>query len=350
VRFLPYGPSRFASYVTVPIADAARNARHVRGEQRFLVVRDPRRNPGFYDIVLDWLALHFPQIRARFELHTLPFPVRDWDRYALHIPWLQDPVEAWSPGAFRMANRLAARCDAHGVPIVNRVERLANTGKAEGARRIATAGLRTPQTARITDPQEFHETRSGIPLPLFVREEFLHGGPMVRADTDDEVRAIDLTRFRWPLAVELIDVRSPDELYRKYRYVVAGDVGVSLSTHVSPGWVTKGESLKQVYTDALRDEDIEYISRPEPNHGRFVAARTALELDFIAFDYGIDANGEPVVWEANPYPFIHLLGGRRQYRTKPTFRVFAAMTTMYLSRAGLEVPDQLTDVLEDVDQ
>jgi hypothetical protein len=334
----------------VPVADARRNARHVRGGARFLVVRDPRKNPAFYDIVLDWLAERFPDLRAKFELHTFPFAVRNWERYALHIPWLQDPVERWSPAAFRMANRLAARCDAHGVPVVNRVDRLANTGKAEGARRIATAGLRTATTARITDPDVFYETRLGVPLPLFVREELGHGGPMVRAETDDEVRGIDLTGFRRPLAVELIDLPSPDGLYRKYRYVVAGDVGVSLSTHVSPEWVTKGESLKQLFTDALRDEDIAYISRPEPNHNRFVAAREALGLDFIAFDYGLDANGEPVVWEANPYPFIHILGGRREYRTKPTHRVFAAMTALYLSRAGLDMPAELTDVLHDMDQ
>jgi hypothetical protein len=196
----------------------------------------------------------------------------------------------------------------------------------------------------------FRETRLGLPLPLFVREELGHGGPMLRADTDDEVRAIDVSGFRRPLAVELIDVRSADGLYRKFRYVVAGDVGISLSTHVSPGWVTKGESLKQLFTDELRDEDIAYINRPEPNHDRFVAAREALALDFIAFDYGVDLNGEPVVWEANPYPFVHILGGRREYRTKPTHRVFGAMTALYLSRAGLEVPPKLAEVIAGADQ
>ncbi|MEY2402901.1 MAG: hypothetical protein QOD38_452 [Acidimicrobiaceae bacterium] len=349
-RFRPYAPSRFLSYVTVPIADAVQNARHVSGDERFLVVRDPRRQPGFYDVLLDWLSLHFPELRAKFELHTLPFVVRDWDRYALHIPWLQDPVAAWSPGAYRWANRLAAQCDRRQIPVVNRVDRLENAGKAEGARRIAAAGLRTPATARITDAAAFRATRLGLPLPLFVRRELGHGGPMLRADTDDEVRAIDVTPFTRPLAVELIDVRSDDGLYRKYRYVVAGDVGIPLSMHVSSDWCTKGESLKQLYTEALRDEDIAYVSRPEPHHDRFVAAREALELDFVAFDYGLDANGEPVVWEANPYPFIHLLGGRRRYRAKPTFRVFAAMTALYLTRAGIDVPPDLTDVVNGVDQ
>jgi len=123
-----------------------------------------------------------------------------------------------------------------------------------------------------------------------------------------------------------------------------------LSMHVSPDWRTKGEALKTLYSDALRDEDVAYIGRPEPHHSLFVAAREALELDFVAFDYGIDADGAPVVWEANPYPMIHLLDGRRRYRTKPTFRVFAAMTALYLTRAGVEVPPDLADAVNGVDQ
>ncbi|MEY2447512.1 MAG: hypothetical protein QOH79_988, partial [Acidimicrobiaceae bacterium] len=39
-----------------------------------------------------------------------------------------------------------------------------------------------------------------------------------------------------------------------------------------------------------------------------------------------------------------------RYRAKPTFRVFAAMTALYLTRAGIDVPPDLTDVVNGVDQ
>lgn len=324
-------------YAGMALWDALRNLRHAWGERRFLVLHHPAKQPFMYDVLLDWLAVFHPDVRALFELHVLPFPVRDWSRYALHLPWLQDPVEAWSPATYRRAARLAAACDRHGVPVVNRVESLRNAAKSEGSRRIASAGFRTPRMARIDDPAEFRRTLLGIPLPLFVREDEGHGGPMLRADTADEARALALESFRRPVAVELVDLRGPgDGLYRKYRYVVAGETGVRQSLHVSRAWAARGSDT--VFDEALRDEEVAFVEGPEPEHERFVAARKALGLDFVAFDYSLDASGRPVVWEANPFPFLHFVGGRRRYRRAATERVLAAMVALYLSRAGMEVP------------
>lgn len=329
-------------YAGMALWDALRNLRYAWSDRRFLVLHHPARQPFMYDVLLDWLAVFAPEARALFELHVLPFPVRDWSRYALHVPWLQDPVEAWSPSTFRRAARLAAACDRHGVPVVNRVERLANAAKSEGSRRIASAGFRTPRMARIEDPAEFRRSLLGIPLPLFVREDEGHGGPMLRADTEEEARALPVESLRRPVAVELVDVRSPaDGLYRKYRYVVAGDAGVRQSMHVSRAWAARGSDT--VFDEPLRDEEVAFLASPEPDHARFVAAREALGLDFVAFDYSLDAAGRPVVWEANPFPFLHFVGGRRRYRKAATERVLAAMTALYLSRAGMDVPADFLD-------
>ncbi len=333
-------------YARLTVLDAAQNWRYARGDRRFLVVRHPRVAPFFYDLLLDWLARCFPDVRALFELHPLPWRVRDWSRYALHAAWLQDPVQRWSPSAYRWAHRLGEACDRHGVPVVNRVDRLVNAVKSTSARLIATAGIRTAKMAPITDAEEFRASRLGIPLPLFVREDWGHGGPLLRADTEAEARALPIERFAHPVAVEHVDVRSPsDGLYRKYRYVVCGDRGVAQSLHVGRDWCVRGGPERTVYTDDLRDEEIAFTSRPEPNHARFVAARRALGLDFVAFDYGFDRDGELVVWEANPYPYLHVVAGRRAYRNGPTTRVLAAMTAMYLDRARLPLPDGLEDVL-----
>jgi hypothetical protein len=310
----------------------------VTGDRRFLVVRDPVYEPLFYDVVLNWLALYLPAVRGLFELRTFPCRVRDWDRYALHVPWLQDPVQQWGPRTYELANRLAAECDLHGVPVVNRVDRLLNAAKSNGARRIAEAGLRTPRMALIGDQDEFRETRLGIPLPLFVREDWGHWGPMLRADTEAEVRNLPLHGFARPVAVELIDVRDPaDGLYRKYRYVVAGEVGVPQTLHVSREWAVRGDIEHAVFNESILDEELSYIGSPVPDHDKFVAAREALGLDFVAFDYSLDSDGRPVVWEANPYPSFHFSLGRRHYRGGPTARALAAMTRVYLERAGMAV-------------
>jgi hypothetical protein len=322
----------------------AENLRHVRGDRRFLVVRDSRHHL-IYDVVLNWLALHFPDIRAMFELHTLPCrPIR-WSRYALHLPWLPDPVQEWSPSAYQQANRLARRCDQQRVPIVNRVDHLPNAGKSRAAELVAATGIRTPRMARIENFEEFRETRLGIPLPLFVREDWGHGGRLIRADSDAEVRALPVHEFTRPVAVELVDVQSDDGLFRKYRYVVCGARGIRQSIHVSQDWCVRGSPEYAIFTEALRDEEIDFTERSEPDHTRFIDARDALGLDFVAFDYSLDPRGELVMWEANPLPALHFSVGRRRYRSIPTTRVLAAMTELYLDRAGMTAPDSLTELV-----
>jgi hypothetical protein len=271
--------------------------------------------------------------------------VRDWSRYAVHAAWLQDPVQRWSPAAYRFANRLATECDRRGIAVVNRVDRLVNATKSTAARLLTEVGVHTPVMAPITDVAAFRATRLGLPLPLFVREDWGHGGPLRRADTDAEVRALPVERYRRPVAVELIDAPGPDGLYRKYRYVVCGERGVPQTVHIATDWCVRGSREQTVYTEALRDEEIAFTRRPEPHHARFVDACRALGLDFVAFDYGYDRNGALVVWEANPYPYLHFVGGRRAYRALPTTRVLGSLAALYLERAGLPVPDELRDLL-----
>jgi hypothetical protein len=322
------------------LKDAATNRRLATSLARFLVVRHARKNQRFYDALLHWLETHHPSIRARFELRHLPCSVRDWSQFALHIPWLQDPVQAWSPTAFRQANRLAAECDAHAISIINRVDRLSNAGKARGAKLIATAGIRTARMARINDPNLFRETGNGLQFPFFVREDWRHGGPLYRVDSSLELRNVPLRKFRRPVAVEFIDVQNPrDGLYRKYRYLAAGDVGFALSMHPCRSWFAKGSHTE--FNDSLRDEEVAYLNQPDPNQDSFQKARRVLELDFVAFDYSYDRDGRLVVWEANPFPAIQFGTVHRQYRWPAVARAFAAMTRLYLTRAGLAAPPEI---------
>src|SRR5262245_14875026 len=317
--------------------DAQRNHRWATEEQRFLIVRHPRNKPHFYDVLLTWLEEHHPNLRRRFDLQRLPCHISDWRPYVLCVPWLQDPVQAWSPTAYDQANRLAAVCDARAIPIINRVDRLTAAGKASGASLIAKAGIRTAKMARIDDQALFRETRCGLTLPLFVREDWRHCGPVIRMDSEAEVRRARLSQFRRPVAVEFVDVRSPaDGLYRKFRYLAAGEIGFPLSMHPSKAWFVKGSNT--VFSDALRDEELHFLLHADPNHERLQAARHLLGLDFVAFDYSYDPEGRLVVWEANPYPTIHFGTAHRRYRWPAVARGLAAMTLLYLQRAGLAIP------------
>ena len=352
------------------------------GEPRFLVVRHARRKRHFYDVVLDWVAQHFPRLRTLFDVWDLPdetardFPHRPdllvWRRlaglakrlvrrdraplrllrgglpahsdYRLHLAWLQDPVEQWSTATHARACGLAAECDSRGIPVINRVDRLTNAAKATAARLITAAGIRTPRMAVIHDAAEFRETRLGLPLPLFVREDWGHCGRMWRADTPAEVRRLPLAKLKRPVAVEIVDVRDPrDGLCRKYRYVAAGEVGVSHHVQASSDWITRGDN--RVVTDATRAEELDYITRPDPYHAELQRARRALGLEMIAFDYGLTQSGELILWEANPFPHIKFSKRLLAYRNAALHRTLLAILHLYLTTAGLPVPSEIEDGL-----
>jgi hypothetical protein len=336
-----------AAFANLPLAwhDARRNRQFVAAAERFLIVRHSGNKPHFYDVLLKWLQANHPSVRARFELRQLNCSIRDWKRYVLHVPWLQDPVQAWSPTAYVQANRLAAECDARGVPIINRVDRLSNAGKVEGAQRISSTGIRTAKMERITDHELFREICCGLEFPLFVREEWRHGGPIHRADSRTEAQRLPLWQFRRPVAVELVEVQDPrDGLFRKYRYAATGDRGFPVSMHPCRSWYAKGSHTE--FNDSLRDEELAFLSQPDPNHLRLQAARRALGLDFVAFDYSYDRGGNLIVWEANPYPHIQFGSIHRQYRWPAVARLLAAMSCLYLSHAGLDVPAKLEEQLQ----
>jgi len=325
--------------------DFRQNRRLATAGERFLVVRHAAKRPYFYEVLLNWLEEFHPSVRARFELNQIGSRVPDWASYVLHLPWLQDPVQAWSPTAYQQANRLAAACQARGIPIINPVDRLANAGKESGASLIGTTGIRTPRIVRITDRRLFRQTRYGLELPLIVREDWRHGGLVCRADSPAEFGRIPLRRFERPIAVEFIDVRNPaDGLCRKYRYTAAGEVGIAQSMHPCKSWYAKGAHTE--FNERLRDEELAFISEVDPNHSRLQAARRALQLDFVAFDYSYTRDGRLVVWEANPYPVIQFGSEHRRYRWPAVQRVLAAMARLYLVRAGLDVPSDLEQKLQ----
>ncbi len=144
--------------------------------------------------------------------------------------------------------------------------------------------------------------------------------------------------------MEFLETRDPrDGFYRKYRYVAAGDTGVPLHLHVKDHWFVKGAN--QLYSEEIRNEDVAYISGPDPNHEALQRARRALKLDFVAFDYSYDRAGRLVVWEANPYPYFHFIGGRRAYRSPAVERAFAAILKLYHERSGLPVPGEVERLL-----
>ncbi|MBF2098045.1 MAG: hypothetical protein IGQ88_06675 [Gloeomargaritaceae cyanobacterium C42_A2020_066] len=327
--------------------DALHNQSLPKDTPRILVLRHPYCQTNFYQIVLDWAKLNCPEILYHFELRILPCETHTWPEVSLHIPWLQDPVQQWSTKAYAKAQAIAEQCRSRNIPIINPVDKLLNATKLAGSCRIAQAGLRTPKMVAITNLSQFKQDLGNLKLPLFIREDWGHGGKITQLDTEDEVSTLTLEGFVRPIAVERVDAQSKDGLYRKYRYIVAGQRGISHHLMITPNWITRGED--RLFTEETRAEELAYIQAPDPNHSRFQAALEKLELDFVAFDYGYDKNGDVIVWEANPFPFIHFSGpdGLLLYRQTAIHRTLAAMLALYLERAGLAVPEPIRVLLSE---
>ncbi len=327
----------------VKLNDARINRQWKASGERFLVVRHAARQPYFYRQFLEFVAGNYPELRRLFELRLLPCRLHDPSKYVLQIPWIQDPLEDWSPRGYRQAWRLQRDCVRHGVPIVNRVDCHKNASKLEGARRIARAGFRTPRMAPIADVQHFRNTLCGLELPLLVRENHGHGGTSFLVRSPADIAEIPWHKYRCPLAVEFIDVSSPrDGAFRRYRFFTGGDIGISQTVQISLGWEARRRT--RVASNLADDEEYEYVTTPNPHREQFLEAREFLGLDLVAFDYSYDREGNIVVWEANPYPFVALSPLKnRVHAPWLTARTFAVMLSCYLQKAGLTLPDGLRE-------
>ena len=314
--------------------------------KRFLVVRHAARKPYFYGQFLSFVAENYPELRRLFELHLLPCRLRDPSMYRLQIPWMQDPLEEWSPRGYRQAVQLQNDCDHHGIPTINRVDRHKNASKLEGACRIARAGLRTPRMAPIADIQAFRENLCGFELPLLIRENYGHGGTNFVVRSPADVAEIPWDKFRCPLAVEFVDVSNPrDGTCVRYRFFAGGDVGFSHSVHVSLGWEVRGGT--RVNSNLADNAEYDYLTSSNPHRAQFLEARELLGLDLVAFDYSYDRDGKIVVWEANPHPLVVLsTKNKRAHARWLTDRAFALMLSCYLQKAGMDLPQGLREFTE----
>ena len=329
------------SVLHVPYAavDARQNATWCGDGPRILVVRHSAKHPYLQQYYLNWLAREFPKLRALFELRLLPCRVRDWSPYRLYIPWIQDPACDWMPPAsYTRALELEAECTAHRIPVINSLKKTGSFNRSVAAEKLTAAGISTPRVVTMSNPRQFRDDLGGLDFPLIVREDRGHGKAVTRVRNRTELDSIALERMRRPIAVQWVDTSAADGMFRKCRFVVAGTVGVRRHLIVSRHWEVRAE--KRVASDRTRREELDYLTASAPEHALLERARRALDLQWAAFDYSFEASGEPIIWETNPYPRLSFPPAPQHHYTHPYVeRSLAVMTHMYLTAAGLPVPD-----------
>jgi hypothetical protein len=207
------------------------------------------------------------------------------------LNWLQDPLDV-RPLEARLARGVERRALARGLPVVNRCDALDRGRKSVQSRILRAAGFDSPPVG----PPE------STPFPMVVRGDAEHAARAHLCRSRADLEALDLTAIREPVASPFVETRGGDGLYRKYRYFLAGGRGCPRHLQVSRHWLVRMASRD--LAAAHVEEELRYVSAPDPHHDLLDAARRALGLDMVAFDYSLRPGGGVVIWEANPQPTI----------------------------------------------
>jgi Tfp pilus assembly protein PilF len=199
------------------------------------------------------------------------------------------------------------------VRALNPPKRVAATGREALAERLdGLEGLRTPRVRSV--PRELFHRRlaaatlavEGWQCPLLLRAVgYQSGHHFTRVETFDQ---LDAAGAALPgehlLAIEWLDGRGSDGLFRKYRaMLLAGEI-YPLHLAISRQWKVHYFSSDMAVSEAHRAEELRYLADPKGVIGEraMTALRRigqALDLDYAGIDFALDSAGAVLVFEAN---------------------------------------------------
>jgi glutathione synthase/RimK-type ligase-like ATP-grasp enzyme len=235
------------------------------------------------------------------------------------------------------------------APVINPPAAVLATGRAAMARRLAgIAGVVTARMAMVSrellaEPDAAKTlARMGFAFPLLLRSPGFHGGEhFLRLASSDELpAALDALPGRELLAIEYLNARDVDGKCRKYRAMTIDGRLYPLHCAVSRDWKIHFFSAEMTDSAEHRAEDAAFLAdMPAALGPRAMAAlkaiQTALGLDYGGIDFGIDRNGNVLLFEANATMAILPPGAdaKWDYRRPAVERVCRAVRAMLVRRA-----------------
>ena len=238
--------------------------------------------------------------------------------------------------ALERAAKLLASCDA---PIINKPAAVLATRRMENARRLAAVeGVRAPRVA-LVKREDLAATH--LSYPLLLRAPGFHTGRFFeRVERGDDLEsAIARLPGDELLAIEYLDGRGADGNYRKYRVMVVDGALYPLHLAISKDW-------KVHYGTAdMRDaqhqaEEQRFLEDMRGTLGaKTVAAlegiAAVLGLDYGGIDFGVDADGRVLLYEANATMTVVVPEAHEaSYRRLPAERVIVEVIKMLAKRAS----------------
>jgi glutathione synthase/RimK-type ligase-like ATP-grasp enzyme len=243
--------------------------------------------------------------------------------------------------ALALAERIVA---ASRAPLINRPAAVVQTRRNAVGRLGALAGVTTPRTELLARTQLRAETLSalGFTFPLLLRAPGYHMGEhfaFVAAPADLARVAATLPGAEI-LAIAYLDARGPDGFARKYRVLIVDGALYPVHLAISRKWKIHYFSAEMRDNDGNRAEEASYLSDMAGHLGaRAMAALAAmaasLGLDYAGIDFGLGADGNVLVFEANAAMAVYLPDDdeRFAYRRPAITRIVAAVRQMFSARA-----------------
>ncbi len=334
---LSYKVSYFLDNRRLIAFDTAHNKRVSTNKPFILILREHgfRYNQHF----LDWIDKKYPQISGKIWLGRLPGQLPPLNNATLLIPWFQDPLRERNARLFALARNIEDKFIQQNRAVINPVSCLSLAIKSSALKLLHEGGLRTAKVMPVNDPSEFLSDNAGIKYPFIIRCDIQHGSETYLIRNPAELDCVHWRNIASPIAMEFIDVVSPDEYYRKYRMMVIGDTCLPRHLLISKNWNTH---LKERITEdwALKEEQ-QFVEGSHPKASQLlIKARRVLGLDVVTFDFGIDRLGEIVIWEPNPFPTYWFTRNESYYSQNDKDaieKIYETLLQYYLKRSG--IPD-----------
>jgi aromatic-L-amino-acid/L-tryptophan decarboxylase len=236
------------------------------------------------------------------------------------------------------------------APVINAPAAVAATGRSDNAQRLSgIPGVVTPRTvtlprALLAGPDAATSlARHGFEFPLLVRTPGFHTGRhFLRVEAIEELPAAlaelpgeDLTVLRY------LDARGRDGKVRKYRVMMVDGQLYPLHVAISSHWKIHYFTAEMADKPEHRAEDAEFLENmPAVLGPRAMSAlaeiQARLGLDYAGIDFGLNASGEILLFEANATMVVNPPEPEEKwaYRRPAVERIYAAVRRMLMERAA----------------
>jgi len=234
--------------------------------------------------------------------------------------------------------------------VVNDPRAVAATARAANAARLrAIPGAIAPRTehvprAALLAPDGPERLRAlGFTFPLLLRSPGYHTGqnfvrvksPEMLAGFASDLPGDDL------LAIELLDARGEDGAWRKYRVMIVDGGIYPLHLAIASHWKVHYFSADMAGNEAYRLEEAAFLNDMPATIGdramqALLAIARELALDYAGIDFGIDRDGNVLLFEANATMMVPARDTSDvfAYRRPSADRVYAAVEAMLRERAS----------------